>query len=223
MKQFDLVMFDLDGTLVQTAPEFLEAVNDTLRRFVLPEVTLTQVSDWIGNGMRELLTRAIADVCQAAPDAVRQSELLRLMEPVFSVYFLQRCGTCSQLYPQVRETLTALRDRQVKLALVTNKESRYTQLVLAAHQLTDLFDAVVCGDTLPVKKPHPDGVERCLAQFGVAKNRALLVGDSCIDVTTARRAGVAVWALPYGYNQGQPIEISAPDRVISDCSALYYL
>ena len=223
MKQFDLVMFDLDGTLVQTAPEFLEAVNDTLRRFVLPEVTLTQVSDWIGNGMRELLIRAIADACQAAPDAVRQSELLRLMEPVFNVYFLQRCGTCSQLYPHVRETLTALRDRQVKLALVTNKESRYTQLVLAAHQLTDLFDAVVCGDTLPVKKPHPDGVERCLAQFGIAKNRALLVGDSCIDVATARRAGVAVWALPYGYNQGQPIEISAPDRVISDCSALYCL
>lgn len=83
-----------------------------------------------------------------------------------------------------------------------------------------LIDLVVSGDTLPTKKPDPAGIERCLAQFGITRGRALFVGDSSIDVATARAAGVAVWALPYGYNMGQPIEACGPDRLICDCSAL---
>jgi phosphoglycolate phosphatase len=78
----------------------------------------------------------------------------------------------------------------------------------------------VSGDTLSTKKPDPAGIQSCLAQFGLLPDRALFVGDSSIDVATARNAGVAVWALPYGYNMGQPIEACAPDRVIADCSAL---
>ena len=103
---------------------------------------------------------------------------------------------------------------------MTNKEARYTQAVLDAHQLDAAFDRVVCGDTLAVKKPDPAGIESCLQQFGVAPERALFVGDSSIDVATARNAGIAVWVLPYGYNMGQPIAASAPDRVIADVSAL---
>jgi phosphoglycolate phosphatase len=82
------------------------------------------------------------------------------------------------------------------------------------------LDCVVSGDTLPTKKPNPAGIDHCLAQFGVAKDRVLFVGDSSIDVATARNAGVAVWALPYGYNMGASIESCNPDRVIADCSAL---
>ena len=126
------------------------------------------------------------------------------------------------LYPQVRETLIALRARGVKLAVVTNKEARYTATVLDAHQLMPLLDSVVSGDTLSTKKPNPAGIESCLTQFGVPRHRALFVGDSSIDVATARNAGVAVWALPYGYNMGQPIEACAPDRVIADCSMLLH-
>jgi phosphoglycolate phosphatase len=116
--------------------------------------------------------------------------------------------------------LQALRGQGVYLAVVTNKEARYTQTVLAAHDLVPLFDRVVCGDTLPTKKPDPAGIQSCLAQFEVPATRALFVGDSSIDVATARNAGVPVWALPYGYNMGQPIEACGPDRVISDFSAL---
>jgi phosphoglycolate phosphatase len=83
-----------------------------------------------------------------------------------------------------------------------------------------LFDRVVSGDTLSSKKPDPAGIKNCLTRFGVPRQRALFVGDSSIDVRTARNAGVAVWALPYGYNMGQPIRACAPDRVIEDCSAL---
>ncbi len=220
MNNFDLVMFDLDGTLVETAPEICDAVNDTLRHFDLKEVTQQQVDDWIGQGTRELLIQALAYSGKTSEAAVRTSESLRLIAAEFDKHYQRRCGTRSHLYPQVRETLTALRERGVKLAVVTNKEGRYTTTVLDVHQLAPLLDSVVSGDTLPTKKPDPAGIQRCLAQFDVPPERALFVGDSSIDVATARNAGVAVWALPYGYNMGRPIEACAPDRVIADCSAL---
>lgn len=220
MNNFDLVMFDLDGTLVETAPEICDAVNDTLRRFDLKEVTQQQVNDWIGYGTRELLIQALAYSGKTDVASVRASDSLILISAEFDKHYQSRCGTRSYLYPQVRETLIALRARGVKLAVVTNKENRYTATVLEVHQLTPLLDSVVSGDTLPTKKPDPAGIQRCLKQFDVPPQRALFVGDSSIDVATARNAGVAVWALPYGYNMGQPIEACAPDRVIGDCSAL---
>jgi phosphoglycolate phosphatase len=219
-KPFDLVMFDLDGTLIETAPEIMDAVNDTLRRFDLPEVTQQQVNDWIGHGTRELLIQALAFAGKTDVAAVRVSDSLGLIAHEFDKHYQRRCGTRSQLYPQVRETLAALREQGVKTAVVTNKEGRYTATVLDAHQLMPLLDCVVSGDTLATKKPNPAGIEHCLAQFGVPKHRALFVGDSSIDVATARNGGVAVWALPYGYNMGQPIAACAPDRVITDCSVL---
>ena len=217
---FDLVMFDLDGTLVETAPEIFDAVNDTRRRFDSPEVTQQQVNDWIGHGTRELLIQALAYSAGTDVPVVRGMDSLPLIVNTFDTHYQRRCGTRSQLYPQVRETLTELKARGVKLAVVTNKEGRYTRTVLEAHRMSALFDTVISGDTLPVKKPDPAGIQHCLNLFDVVRWRSLFVGDSSIDIATARNAEVAVWALPYGYNMGQPIERSQPDRVIADISAL---
>jgi phosphoglycolate phosphatase len=153
-------------------------------------------------------------------DTVRQSDSLALIAAEFDKHYLRRCGTRSHLYPQVREVLQALRAKGVKLAVVTNKESRYTTTVLDAHHLMPVFDRVVSGDTLAAKKPDPAGIHSCLTQFQVERDRTLFVGDSSIDVATARNAGVPVWVLPYGYNMGEPIEACAPDRVIADFTAL---
>jgi phosphoglycolate phosphatase len=120
----------------------------------------------------------------------------------------------------VRDTLTGLRARGCRLALVTNKEGRYTEIVLQAHKLQSMFDQVIAGDSLPTKKPDPTGVLACLEQWGLRPEQALFVGDSSIDAATARNAGVAVWLLPYGYNMGQPIDDCQPDRVISSIAAL---
>lgn len=218
---FDLILFDLDGTLIDTAPEIADAVNDTLRRLDLPGVSQQQVNDWIGQGTRELLLQALASSGKTDAALVRANANFALISAEFDKHYERRCGSRSQLYPQVRETLTALRARGVKLALVTNKEGRHTATVLNVHHLTPLFDRIVSGDTLPSKKPDPAGIQNCLAAFDVPRHRALFVGDSSIDVATARSAGVAVWALPYGYNMGQPIADSAPDRIIADCSALF--
>lgn len=220
MKTFDLIMFDLDGALIETAPEICDAVNDTLKRFDLKEVLQQQVNDWIGHGTRELLIQALAHSASISVAAVRASDSLGLMLTDFDKRYQARCGTRSQLYPQVRETLLALRDRGVKLAVVTNKESRFTATVLAVHQIENLLDVVVSGDTLATKKPHPAGIAHCLDRFDVPPQRALFVGDSSIDAATARNAGVPVWLLPYGYNMGQPIQACGPDRIISDISEL---
>ena len=149
---YDLIMFDLDGTLIETAPEICDAVNDTLRRFDLPEVTQQQVNDWIGYGTMELLIQALATTGKTDASVVRASDTLPLIAAEFDKNYQLRCGTRSYLYPQVRETLTALRARGVKLAVVTNKEGRYTATVLNAHQLAPLFDRVVSGDTLAAQK-----------------------------------------------------------------------
>lgn len=217
---YDLMLFDLDGTLIETAPEICDAVNDTLRRFDLPEVEQAQVDRWIGHGTRELLIQALAFAGRMPVTAVRESDSLPLIAAEFDRHYQKRCGTRSHLYPHVREALEALRRQGVKLAVVTNKEQRYTATVLGAHDLGALFDRVVSGDTLATKKPDPAGIKSCLEQFQVDRSRALFVGDSSIDVATARNAGVTVWALPYGYNMGEPIEACAPDRVIPDFRAL---
>jgi phosphoglycolate phosphatase len=217
---FELVMFDLDGTLIATAPEICDAVNDTLRQFNLADVTQEQVDGWIGHGTRELLLQAVALREQADSQVLRGSQHFAEMNAAFDRHYLSRCGTRSELYPMVRETLTTLRNRGVKIAVVTNKEHRYTHTVLNAHLITPMVDLVISGDTLPTKKPHPAGVAHCLQRFRVRPERALFVGDSSIDVATARNAGVRVWALPYGYNMGESIHSSQPDRVIADFSAL---
>lgn len=217
---FDLILFDLDGTLVETAPEICDAVNDTLRHFQWPEVRQDQVDRWIGHGTHELLVQALARVRGLPEESIRREPGLPDVAAVFMQHYEQRCGTRSQLYPHVRSVLQNLRARGVRLAVVTNKETRYTERVLVAHALTSLFERVVCGDTLPTKKPDPAGILACLQQLGVPPERALFVGDSSIDVATARNAGVRVWALPYGYNMGQPIEACGPDRVITDVRAL---
>ena len=217
---YDLILFDLDGTLIETAPEIADAVNDTLTVLGLDPVEQARVDRWIGHGTRELLIQALAFRWGEPADAVRQSERFPAIEVTFGQHYQRRCGTRSHLYPQVRETLHALRAQGVKLVVVTNKEGRYTQTVLDAHAMMPLFDRVISGDTLSVKKPNPLAIADCLLRYGVAAERALFVGDSSIDVATARNAGVTVWALPYGYNMGEPIEASHPDRVIPDFSAL---
>ena len=217
---FDLVMFDLDGTLIETSPEICDATNDTLAQFGRAVVSQAQVNDWIGHGTQTLLIQALASVDGISTDAVRQAADFADISSAFVQHYGLRCGTRSHLFPYVREVLHILKGLGVKLAVVTNKEQRYTQVVLDAHQLTPLFDRVISGDTFATKKPTPVGVEACLAQFGVSKDRALFVGDSSIDAATARNAGVPVWLLPYGYNMGEPITSCNADRVIADLSVL---
>jgi phosphoglycolate phosphatase len=214
------VLFDLDGTLVETAPEIADAVNDTLAHLGHASAEPSLIEGWIGHGTGELLIQALAWSRACDAKQVRQGTDLAGIRNVFNQHYRRRCGTRSRLYPDVRETLTVLQARGCRLAVVTNKEGHYTDLVMRAHGLLSLFDRVIAGDSLPSKKPDPAGVLACLEQWGLRPDQALFVGDSSIDAATARNAGMAVWLLPYGYNMGQAISDCQPDRVIGSVAAL---
>ncbi|GAB4478626.1 MAG: phosphoglycolate phosphatase [Burkholderiaceae bacterium] len=211
---FDLVLFDLDGTLIDTAPEIADAVNALLAGERLPRVDEALVRDGIGHGTRELLRAALAESVRAAAIAPERAPALDALMPAFDRHYLAHCGKRSRVFDAVEPTLDALRHAGVRTAVVTNKEERYAYAVLDAHRLRDYLDLVICGDTLAAKKPDPLPVAHCLHRFNVAAQRALLVGDSEIDVATARAAGIRVWAVPYGYNRGRPIASAGPDRII---------
>ncbi len=205
-----VVMYDLDGTLLDTAAEIAQAVNLTLCEFGHEPVDETQVRDWIGHGTGWLMKTAWQNT-QGPMDAPWDKVMERFVH-----HYEATAGTRSTAFPHVLETIRRTRDCGVKQAIVTNKERRFTERVLERHGLADAFDMVICGDSLPVKKPDPAVIDHCLAQFGAAPGEALFVGDSEIDVSTARAAGVVCWAVPYGYNLGKPIADARPDRIVPD-------
>lgn len=218
---YKLLMLDLDGTLVDSAPEITDAANCVLRGLRLSEVTEPQIISWIGSGSREVMVQAVAHAKKVDPDQLRkQRATLDHLMRAFAEAYEKVCGKRSSLYPRVRETLDQLKARHLPLALITNKESRLTTRVLERHRLQAFFDLVIGGDTLPRTKPDPLPVQHCLQVFGVPAKNALLVGDSSVDVASAHAAGVDCWVVPYGYNRGRPIADAKPDRVIPDLSTL---
>ena len=126
-----------------------------------------------------------------------------------------RLAPLSQPFADTVSTLQSLRASGVKCAIVSNKETRFVEQLLGDGPLPGLIDLLVCGDTLPLKKPDAAPALHAMAHFGSSRERTLLVGDSSIDVACARNAGIAVWMVPYGYNGGQPAEQAGADRVIA--------
>jgi phosphoglycolate phosphatase len=207
-----LVMYDLDGTLVDTANEITKAVNLTLEDFSCRYVDEADVRRWIGHGTGWLMEQAWA--ANAAGKMVPWNQVMER----FVIHYGNTAGTSSELFPKVLDTLEKVRSIGVKQAIITNKETVFTDRVLASYDLRKYFDMVICGDTLPFKKPHPGVIEHCIHSMESSPGHSLFVGDSEIDVATAKGAGVVCWAVPYGYNHGRPIALADPDRVVPDIS-----
>lgn len=206
---FDAIIFDLDGTLIDTAPEIGEALNLTLAELGFPRVDAALVRSWIGMGTRNLITEALAH--HQGPDGAIQMNTVR---PLFRRNYRHVMGRISQLYPGVRETLTALEARGVPMAVVSNKEAEFGRQLLAAHQIKPAFSVTVFGDTLAEKKPSPLPIRHCMKTLLSIPPRTLLIGDSEIDVQTARNADVTVWAVSYGYRKKAHARELGADRVI---------
>lgn len=219
-ESLQLVMFDLDGTLVDTAGDISDAVNDLLFSLGLPSVDEAQVRGWIGHGSRRLLGRALID-CGAMSEA--ELALPERMEPLleaYTHYYEQRCGLRSRPYPDVLATLDALLRAGVRLAVVSNREVRLARAVLRSHGLEGFFMPVIGGDTLSRRKPDALPLLHCLEQHGIRPEHALMVGDSAVDAAAARAAGVACYLVDYGYNGDQPVLQAGAERVISSIASL---
>lgn len=213
-----LVIFDLDGTLVDTVPDIAAALNAALADLQLPTVSTDNVRCWVGNGARVLCGRAISRsaVDQADPEAA--NELLSR--------FLERYGerTCaaSRIYDGVSDLLEWLYAQDVKLAIATNKPIRHTEILLDALALRSQFGIVLGGDSAARKKPDPAPLHECLRYFALNPQDALMVGDSENDIAAARAAGIDSVCVTYGYNQGRDVRELGANLVIDSLAELIH-
>ncbi len=205
-----LLLIDLDGTLVDTVPDLVNAVDVTMRELGLPPRGEASVREWIGNGVERLVRRALVNAYEGEPDEA----LFRRAHPIFLEAYARDVSTYSRPFPGVVEGLDYLAGTGYRLGCVTNKAAAFTEPLLRQLGLYDYFEIVVSGDTLPQKKPHPAPLLHAARALGVAPERALMVGDSIHDVEAARAAGFQVACVTYGYNHGMDIRDARPDAVI---------
>lgn len=204
------VLVDLDGTLLDTAPEIAAAAADMLAELGLDPVKPSMVRDFIGKGIPSLVQRTLGQSLGRIPDERRIGSGIES----FFFHYEKRNGRLATAYPGVREGLTALHTMGLRLACVTNKASRFTIPLLKATGLEAFFSAIVSGDTAARKKPAPDPVLAACGQLGVAPTEALMVGDSANDALAARAAGCGILLVPYGYSEGVDVQTIDADGIV---------
>ena len=212
-----LIIYDLDGTLVDSAPDIAAAVNGMRRELGHGEKSLAQIKQWVGNGSAMLVKRSLADVLDLTPETVPLDTFQAAHELFFKHYRLTN-GLHTTLFPGVRETLRHFHNQNVQQAICTNKPDEFTQALLKKLSLDHFFNVVASGDTLAVKKPDPAPLLWCAKQCGVIVEDSLMVGDSMTDVKAAINAGMDVVCVNYGYNRGD--NLAQECRVINSLSQL---
>ncbi len=213
------VMFDLDGTLVDSALDLTAAVDNMLQALGREPAGEAKVRQWVGNGAQVLVKRALTGELHPSEEAL-EPELFQAAYDVFLAAYAQSNGRYAKLYPGVEALLAHLHQASVPMAVITNKPMAFTTPLLKAMQIDQYFDLVLGGDSLPAKKPDPLPLLTVCEASGCLPEQALMVGDSRHDVAAARAAGCPVVAVSYGYNHGEPIESCSPDRVVDSFEEL---
>lgn len=211
-----LVMFDLDGTLIDSVPDLAAAVDRMLLEMDRPPAGVAAVRQWVGNGAPVLVRRALAGNIEHSSVDDREAE--HGLDIFMRAY--AESHDLTVIYPGVRDTLRWLQEQGVEMALITNKPERFVGPLLDQMQIGPYFRWIIGGDTLPQKKPDPAALLHVMQMAGVQPEEALFVGDSRSDVQAAKAAGVKCVGLTYGYNHGRPISEESPALVIDDLRAL---
>ncbi|EML6557139.1 phosphoglycolate phosphatase [Klebsiella michiganensis] len=227
------VAFDLDGTLVDSAPGLTAAVDNALYALELPMAGEERVVTWIGNGADVLIQRALTwarqeraalRAAQGKPsvdhDDIPQVEQQAILRKLFDRYYGEVAEEGSFLFPAVADTLGALHAKGLPLALVTNKPTPFVAPILASLDIAKYFTVVIGGDDVKNKKPHPEPLLLVAEKLGLAPADLLFVGDSRNDIQAAKAAGCSSIGLTYGYNYGEPISLSEPDYIFDQFNEL---
>ena len=208
----DTLVFDLDGTLIDSAPDLANALNQVLGAAGRPSLTVEQVASMVGDGIAVLVERgftATGGVPDDLPVAVER----------FRAAYTHVASDRTIMYPGVLDTLTLLRNDGYRMAVCTNKPIAATNIVLRALDLKQFFDAVAGGDTFPTRKPDPGHVTGTLNMLGSSPEQSIMVGDSTTDVDAAKGAGLPVVAVSYGYRRAPADQLGA-DLVIDTFDAV---
>ena len=205
------VVIDLDGTLLDTAPDLADAAMAMAADLGLPPVDLAEVKTYIGNGVSRLVKRVLTRDLHADP----APELFARALPIYERHYAEWVSRKTCPFPGVVEGLQAIKASGVHLACITNKAARFTHPLLKDTGLIDFFELILSGDTLPEKKPSPLPLLYACSVFECEPAELLLIGDSLNDAQAARAAGCPVFCVPYGYNRGRPVVELDLDAVVT--------
>ena len=205
----DLLIFDLDGTLVDSRLDLTASVNHAMGRMGLPPLSVETVTGFVGDGARSLLTRALT-AARGAADEAEVEVGLRVFREHYAAHLLD----ATRPYPGVPEALAALRHKA--MAVATNKPRAYAVAILEGLGIEHHFRLVLGGDSTPHMKPHPAQAEAILGALGMPPATALVVGDGPQDVAMARAAGCAACAVTYGLRSREELAAAAPDLLLDD-------
>jgi len=209
LREIQLVVFDLDGTIADTKKDLALSVNAMRDYLGLGPLPLEAVTSYVGHGVTVLVKRALGD---NAPQAEVEKGLA-----FFVNYYGQHLLENTTAYPGVREALQDLGNR--KLAILTNKPARFSREIIAGLGLASFFFEIYGGDSFPAKKPDPMGIKTLMTQAAIPAEKTLMVGDSETDVLTGHNAGVWTCGVTYGFGP-QALEEAGPDLLVQDLREL---
>ncbi len=207
----DLLIFDLDGTLIDSKLDLVHAVNAARQEMGLPSLSIETVSSYVGNGADVLIRRALG------PEA-SEADVEHALTFFLQYYRAHKLDN-TRLYPGVRSALDRLHAKGIPLAVLTNKPVRMSQEIVDELKLGAHFAYVYGGNSFEWKKPHPIGIQTLVTQCGAQPAQTLMVGDSAVDIHTARNAGVGACGVTYGF-QPETFQAHPPDFLVDSLEDL---
>ncbi len=212
-----VILFDLDGTLVDSAPDLALAVNHMLETLERETFSSETIRSWVGNGAQTLVKRSLSG--SSVMDEAIEPELFSKALDIFLDFYAQNLCVTTVAYPNVSATLKSLKEKKYRLVVVTNKPFDFIQPLLEGLALTDLFELCLGGDSLTKRKPDPLPLLHVCERLNVSVSECVMVGDSKNDIIAANAADMH----SYGYNYGEDISLYQPDRVVDDFSEIIAL
>lgn len=209
MKYIDLIIFDLDGTLVDSRRDIATAVNFTLKNFGLKEKSRKEITSYIGRGVRDLVRKSLG---------AKKETLLEKALFVFEDYYRKHFADKSVLYPNVKEALEHFKNK--KKVVITNRNHEFALLTLKALGIYEYFEHIAGGDDINCAKPSPCPLDKIIAELSVDKEKTIIVGDMDIDVLAGKGARITTCAVSYGIGKKENIIKAKPDFIIDDISKL---
>jgi len=213
-----VILFDLDGTLIDSAPDLALAINHMLTTLGRDTFSDDLIRSWVGNGAQVIVKRGLSG--SADVDENIDPELFAKALDIFLRFYAQNLCVNTVTYPHVRSTLKILKAQGYRLVIVTNKPIDFVEPILAGLQLDGLFELCLGGDSLPERKPSPLPLLHVCESLSVTVEQCVMVGDSKNDILAANAAQMQSVGLTYGYNYGEDIAVHQPDVVFSDFADL---
>lgn len=212
MFRTELIIFDLDGTLIDSSKDIAWAVNKTLRQMGFEELSYQAIKERIGWGVKMLLEKALPN---------EKHNLVKEAREIFMGYYSGHLLVKTKLYPNVADVLRHFKNK--KLAVATNKPLNLTQKILDGLNISDYFKKVVGGDDVQNKKPAPEAIEIILRELNALPKETVFVGDSMIDIEAGKKAEVITIGAAYGFRGRQELKEAGADVIIEDIKELISL